>query len=204
MPFSATTQSQSKRSLRTRFVHVCADQKLCLNQLLKAEQIAHQLLPNRATPRSALQYLRPILDAYQNDSYSALETAIFPGYFHGKCQVNGIDPSGCPDPDCPVVCGTPGSLVHFYAKLVSIVFDCIQDRLASLVSPGSKAYSKVERTLLAEAGNMNKNEKISFTKRMENILRQLPVSLGNVCGGADDVPRCSWETEMKAFILSFP
>ncbi|OJA19198.1 hypothetical protein AZE42_10786 [Rhizopogon vesiculosus] len=31
-----------------------------------------------------------------------LETAIFPRYFHGKCQdANGVDAPGCPNPDCP-------------------------------------------------------------------------------------------------------
>ena len=152
-----------------------------------------------------MTYLNPILEAYKtNQSYAALEHAVFPSYFHGKCQVNGVDPSGCPNPDCPVVCGTPGSLVHFYSKLCSLVFDCIQDYVQSLLSPDSRTYQEVEKSILADACPMNKNEKISYTRRMQTIFKQFSSRLETACGGADKLSKCSWENEMKSFILSFP
>ena len=50
-----------------------------------------------------MDLLRPVTDAYKSDAYNGMETAIFPSYFHGKCQQDGVDPPGCPNPDCPVV-----------------------------------------------------------------------------------------------------
>jgi len=79
-----------------------------------------------------------------------METAIFPRYFHGKCQRDGVEPPGCPNPDCPVVCGTPGSLIHFYPKLCSIAFNETYYMLKSLTTPGSGAYEQVEKAVLAD------------------------------------------------------
>jgi hypothetical protein len=39
-------------------------------------------------------YLEPLIDAYSLAVYDSMWTAIFPRYFHGKCQQNGIDPHG--------------------------------------------------------------------------------------------------------------
>ena len=132
-----------------------------------------------------------------------LQNAIFPSYFHGKCQVDGVDPPGCPNPDCPVVCGTPGSLVHFYPKLRSIVFLCLEEFLRKLASPGSDSYRQVERALLLSAGSPTKNQQISLTKQIRNALGKCPTFLNQACGGPK-LSRCSWEAEMKEFILSFP
>jgi hypothetical protein len=82
-----------------------------------------------------------------------MEHAIFPSYFHGKCQNphTGIDPPGCPNPDCPVVCGTPGSLVHFFPVLREIAFNRTRDALVALTSPDSDAYARVEKLVLSDA-----------------------------------------------------
>ncbi|KAE9408000.1 hypothetical protein BT96DRAFT_874188 [Gymnopus androsaceus JB14] len=90
----------------------------------------------------------PLADDYNKTVYSILETAIFPNYFHGKCQQPDgkggfADPPGCPNPDCPVVCGTPGSLCHFYSTLISIVFKTHQGIYTNLTMPGAPAREKV-------------------------------------------------------------
>ncbi|KAJ7927456.1 hypothetical protein B0H13DRAFT_1970447, partial [Mycena leptocephala] len=33
---------------------------------------------------------------------------------------HGNEPPGCPNPYCPIVCGTPGSLVYFYLTLLKL------------------------------------------------------------------------------------
>lgn len=175
-----------------------------------------------------MQYLQPIVDAYKKNAYSKLETAIFPGYFHGKCQQNGVDPPGCPNPDCPVVCGTPGSMVHFYSKLRYIAFNETSHNLAALTTPGSNTYDQVEQAVLKVA---NKNTRrmsrlyaraspygttpFFLTKRTEDvktrlkqIMSKLESLLLDACGGekgeTNGLPKCSWEDAMKAYILSFP
>lgn len=85
-----------------------------------------------------------------------METAIFPSYFHGKCQrfsKDGQDPPGCPNPDCPVVCGTPGSLVHFYSTLRFIAFNDTRNLLEGFVKPGSHPFKQIEQ--LVEQAQLN-------------------------------------------------
>ena len=78
-----------------------------------------------------------------------MEAAIFPHYFHGKClDSSGQEPAGCPNPDCPIVCGTPGSLVHFFPKLRYIAFNQTYHLLQALATPGSPTYAAVERSVL--------------------------------------------------------
>ena len=80
-------------------------------------------------------------------SYNSLENAIFPSYFHGKCQrfsKDGQDPPGCPDPDCPVVCGTPGSLVHFYSTLRFIAYNDTKSLLEDIVMPDGDTFEKIQ------------------------------------------------------------
>ena len=98
-----------------------------------------------------MQHLYPITTAYQNSSYDGMRTAIFPNYFHGKCQRNGANPPGCPNPDCPVVCGTPGSLVHFFPTLRFIAFHYTRSTLQRLCSPGNDAYEQAERSVVQAA-----------------------------------------------------
>ncbi|KAF9078819.1 hypothetical protein BDP27DRAFT_1356597 [Rhodocollybia butyracea] len=85
---------------------------------------------------------------YSKRAYEALEYALFPCFFHGKCQrpsPNGTlaDPPGCPNPDCPVVCGTPGSMVHFYSNFTSIAFRTQQEIFSNLTLQNSDAFKDV-------------------------------------------------------------
>lgn len=169
-----------------------------------------------------LKYLSPLVDAYSKRSYDALETAIFPDFFHGKCQdpKTNIDPPGCPNPDCPVVCGTPGSMVHFYANLTEIAFKQTEKTLVTLTTPGSDVYKKIEAAIEEDAKWQNSRmvrrfarsskRRLDCKKRtnkldadLREILKQLPSKMMKACGGSD-YPDCSWEEAMKEYILSFP
>lgn len=189
-----------------------------------------------------------------------METAIFPSYFHGKCQrfsKDGQDPPGCPNPDCPVVCGTPGSLVHFYSTLRLIAFNETRSLLEGFVKPGSHPYKQIEQLIKQAQSNharsvkakgiershskgdeknlgyaldsgyahsrsvfarglgsrTNRHNRIRISRAdsisgLEAILTPVGKLLGAACGsigdGTSDLPNCSWETAMKAYILSFP
>ena len=86
-----------------------------------------------------------------------MENAIFKSYFHGKCEdpTTGIDPSGCPNPDCPVVCGTPGSIVHFYSKFCSLAFDATVHLFDEIIKPSSAAYQKCETSVISATSSSN-------------------------------------------------
>lgn len=185
----------------------------------KASQISTQLIPPQSRTTTPLKYLTPFIDAYNKAAYTGLETAIFPSYFHGKCQnKDGIDPEGCPDPDCPVVCGTPGSLVHFYAKLRSIAYDETSALLANLSSSDSDSYKAVEQTVLAASGahtggherrrylgpaGMPASKRVdSVQEELPKIMKGIPNLLEKACG--EGQAACSWEVAMKKYILSFP
>ncbi len=110
---------------------------------------------------TSLGYLKPILSAYHKQSYDDMETAIFPSYFHGKClDENGNTPAGCPNPDCPVVCGTPGSMVHFYPKLRYIAHNQTSHLLEALATPGSHTYQQVEDAVVAAANTSPQRRRI--------------------------------------------
>ena len=80
-----------------------------------------------------------------------MENTIFKTYFHGKCQdpVTNIDPPGCPNPDCPVVCGTPGSMVHFYPVFRYRAFNSTVNLWNEIIDTDSTQYKLVERAVLA-------------------------------------------------------
>jgi len=80
-----------------------------------------------------------------------MENAIFKSYFHGKCEdpTTGRDPAGCPNPDCPVVCGTPGSIIHFYSKFRSLAFDATVHLFNEIIEPSSAAYQKFEKGVIS-------------------------------------------------------
>ena len=119
--------------------------------LPQAHQIS-DLIPSHPPVSTSRTYLEPILTAYHKAAYQGLETAIFPHYFHGKClDASGKEPDGCPNPDCPIVCGTPGSLVHFFPKLRYIAFNQTYHQLQELSTPGNSAYEQVEQAVLAAA-----------------------------------------------------
>ncbi|KAI0301613.1 hypothetical protein B0F90DRAFT_1810134 [Multifurca ochricompacta] len=188
-----------------------------------AQEISQKLLPPERHDDS-MSYLRPILAAYNDKSYDGMKTAIFPSHFHGKCQRNGVDPPGCPNPDCPVVCGTPGSLVHFYPTLRLIAFNYTRSTLQRLCSPGNDAYMKAERAVARAATTPRKREsepgRVSWfghfghredkvNKGFRVIMGQVSTLLEQACGGypseeVNALAGCSWEEAMKAFILTFP
>ncbi|KAG2038351.1 hypothetical protein BDR03DRAFT_1091205 [Suillus americanus] len=189
-----------------------------------ATQISEQLVPAACRRENSIVYFAPVLTAYNLTAYNSLENAIFPSYFHGKCQdANGVNPSGCPNPDCPKVCGTPGSMVHFYPTLIKIVFDGTVSLLANLTAPGSKPYNQLQQMVMAD---VNEGQK----KRMENLSRIMPLrsraaiqarsahsiqqglkkimkelrpTMLETCGGSN-LSFCSWEQPMKEFILQYP
>jgi len=180
-----------------------------------AHQIVAAFIPPNSRTMSPLKYLSPIIEAYNKAAYDGLETAIFPSYFHGKCQnKDGVDPEGCPKPDCAVVCGTPGSMVHFYPKLRSIAYDETSKLLMKLSSPGSDSYKAVEKAVLADVHGGAHNRRyvhveVPMTRRAEDVQARLAAILGKIgsllrraCG--EGYAACSWEEAMKAYILSFP
>ncbi len=164
-----------------------------------------------------------------------MENAIFKTCFHGKCldPNTGLEPAGCPNPDCPLICGTPGSLIHFYTKLKSIVFNSTVSLFDEVIDTNSEAYRKVEQRIVKAASSNTRRRFLRF-KRFdlarqsglsrernfeeiagrgdENIkqvlrphLQQFHELLGALCGGVSDgIPNCSWERSMHDYILSFP
>lgn len=93
------------------------------------------------------------MDEYNKRAYDNMEHAVFKSFFHGKCQnpATGIDPPGCPNPDCPVVCGTPGSIVHFYSEFKRLAFNATVNLVDKLMDPSSASYKKVEKAVLEAA-----------------------------------------------------
>ncbi|KAA1472509.1 hypothetical protein DENSPDRAFT_838798 [Dentipellis sp. KUC8613] len=192
-----------------------------------AQQVGQRLVPQHSG--DAMKYLQPIINAYDNTSYDSMETAIFPSFFHGKClDKNGNEPAGCPNPDCPIVCGTPGSLVHFYSTLRFIAFNETREILETHGSPGSDAYQQTEDAVVRAASGparmvrrymrsgvdagrdeyVKKREE-DVKRGLRDIMKQIPTLLQKACGGRaadspDGLPECSWEDTMKEFILSYP
>ncbi|GLB42239.1 hypothetical protein LshimejAT787_1102540 [Lyophyllum shimeji] len=198
------------------------------------QEVVTKLFPDRRYSSPPTYLMKPIISAYQQNAYTTLENDIFPSYFHGKCQRPDpdnpdeppVNPPGCPNPDCPVVCGTPGSLVHFYSTLRFIVYSSTRRQLQAVAHPGTKPYRAVERKILSEAGYRGRRGNLSANlggtrmprqRRYEQyansefskIMRRLPAILEEICGGnptdsSDGLPKCSWENEMKEFILKYP
>jgi hypothetical protein len=96
-----------------------------------------------------LDYITPLLSSYEGNAYSRMETAIFSSYFHGKCEdpKTGTAPAGCPNPSCPVVCGTPGSMAYHFPKLRRIAFDTVHAMLLEHTREGCDTYNAVQRTV---------------------------------------------------------
>jgi len=191
------------------------------------QEIIFNLGLTNVSPSSLMQ---PIKTYYNKRSYTALETAIFPSYFHGKClDHNGLEPKGCPNPDCPMVCGTPGSIVHFYSIFCGIAFNTTYASLMSSADPHSEAYRTLEKRVTThlpesrlETGPgphilryrrlaISENDKPSpssiATKDVGSVLKRalakVPEVLEECCGGRN-LPSCTWEKQMKALILSYP
>ncbi|TFY80077.1 hypothetical protein EWM64_g3928 [Hericium alpestre] len=190
------------------------------------QQIVQKLVPQHSG--DAATFVQPLRSAYDNTSYNSMETAIFPSYFHGKClDKNGVEPAGCPNPDCPIVCGTPGSLVHFYPTLRFLAYNQTAYILRELTRPGSDSYQRVEAQVVKAGSGPARmvrrymrpgvdSEEAYLARRAKSVqsgLRQImdgiPKMLLDGCGGQasdgqDALPKCSWEDAMKAYILTFP
>ena len=96
------------------------------------------MLPCTSNNKTGLTVLQPILSAFEDKCYDAVEQAFFPGLFHGKCQRNGVEPAGCPNPSCPVICGTPGSIVYHYdSKGVYASFEAVGKLLLEILCASS-------------------------------------------------------------------
>lgn len=114
-----------------------------------AGEIDNSIIPLSSRATNSLDYITPLLSSYEGNAYSRMETAIFPSYFHGKCEdpTTGIIPAGCPNPSCPVVCGTPGSMVYHFPKLRRIAFDTVHAMLFEHTRKDSDTHNAVERTV---------------------------------------------------------
>jgi hypothetical protein len=124
------------------------------------------------------------------------------------------------------VCGTPGSLVHFYPWLRFLAFDQTRRILAEVSAPGSDAYTLVERMVLNDAlapkmrmaraarrevakGQVLSRRADDVKGELQRILGTISSRLETACGGMTQwetsaLSKCSWEKEMKEYILTFP
>ncbi|KAK0192601.1 hypothetical protein F5146DRAFT_1040623 [Armillaria mellea] len=179
-----------------------------------------------------LSLVEPLLDAFGNEAPPCFQQNIFPGHFHGKCQVNGVDPPGCPNPDCAVVCGTPGSLIHFYDDLLDIVFNSTATVCQNMTSPHSNVYQAIEKNMLEAMSSHSSSRRMfrfarstfyptmstapsatGFSKRsrfpnfsqvFHRHMSKLPRAVRNACKtGKGGGSRCTFP-DMKKKILSYP
>ena len=154
-----------------------------------------------------------------------MEKVIFKTYFHGRCQdaKTGIDPPGCPNPDCPVVCGTPGSIVHFFNIFRYRAFNATVHGMEPIINPNSAAFKKVEEAIEQAVVSTNRRAISRFIRStpptcangesvgatLVSWFRQFRRLMIVACGGTPEgklngLPGCSWEQEFKSYILSFP
>jgi hypothetical protein len=193
-------------------------------------------LPESGGSRPPIAITSSILNAYRKDGSPQMLQAIFPSFFHGKCQREDpdnpggplINPPGCPNSDCPVVCGTPGSMCHFYPKLRYIAFNATKHFLTSCSHPESAVFKETQknvvqgieetrqqerkRSWMARRGigaMVQKSDLNEINNVLQEVLGNLAKLLEKQCGGTgtgvtNGLPNCSWESEMKKYILSFP
>jgi len=113
-------------------------------------------------------------------------------------------------------------MVHFYSKLRSIVFTATKDSLREVARPGTPAYRDVSRAIKAQLAKAKRElferdpdarvtkPKPTFRGKkgfcdLTKLRDLISTELDSVCGGAKNgLPGCSWENEMKGYILSFP
>ncbi|EKM77380.1 hypothetical protein AGABI1DRAFT_130463 [Agaricus bisporus var. burnettii JB137-S8] len=173
-------------------------------------------------------YLQPINDTFHKEAYDFIQNAIF-SRFHGKCQdvTTGINPIGCPNPSCPVICGTPGSLVYHYPELEAIVHTAVKALLVQIAKPSSPAYSNSSSRIYQAyhsnnmvrswlrfspahvPGTYGVSDRHTLNQSLSGVFRDIPSLLDNECGGPrkdapHTFPRCSWKKTMTKYILRFP
>ncbi|KAJ2912649.1 hypothetical protein MD484_g7766, partial [Candolleomyces efflorescens] len=127
-------------------------------------------------------YLDPLRLAFRDQVGAVMEKAIFPSFFHGKCQdpVTGVNPSGCPNPDCPVICGTPGSMVHYYSRLRYIAYNTTWHLMHDLARPGTPTFNEIQSNVEA-IRNGAQRRRLSLDPRGSSPLK--PLSSPGVSGG---------------------
>jgi len=194
----------------------------CRSSADKATEISQNFSLSVEEP---LHLLEPINSTFYHTAHEFLKQAIFPSYFHGKCQnpTTGINPPGCPNPNCPVICGTPGSLVFHYSTLQTIVHAATKANYKQATNPSSLAFSETLSRVL-RAGNLDqtsrpplrfahilrtheKRYEHSTNRTLSSILQKFSGLLDARC----DNPQkrsgsslCDWRDEMIPYILSFP
>ncbi|KXN92161.1 hypothetical protein AN958_09253 [Leucoagaricus sp. SymC.cos] len=188
-------------------------------------EISEKFLLDSEDPKYLLE---PINKTFYFTAHNFYRNAIFPSHFHGKCQnpATGVNPSGCPNPSCPVVCGTPGSLAYHYSDLRIIVHNATKVNYEQITRPSSLVFSQtlslVQRAMKSNhllgpnlrfpsinyprAFGMDEN---SVNRTLSNILRGFSDLLDGQCGGyqSDPVssfPLCNWRRDMIAYMLTFP
>ncbi|PPQ99264.1 hypothetical protein CVT24_009309 [Panaeolus cyanescens] len=199
-----------------------------------ADNITSTLIRKDSTSTPSIALLNPIIDAFNNRIYDDIVQGVFREYFHGKCQDpdTSIDPPGCPNPDCPTVCGTPGSIVHHFPKFRYLAYRTTVNSFNRVIKPDSSAYRSVEDEVLREKFGSQYDRRFSLahrrwqirrglTKRwsseqretvrdvLQEMLGQFRWVLLVICGGSADgktngLPECSWEEDFKNYILTFP
>ncbi|KAK0458904.1 uncharacterized protein EV420DRAFT_1334075 [Desarmillaria tabescens] len=178
-----------------------------------------------------LALVNPMLAAFEKQALPSFQHAIFPSFFHGKCQVNGVDPDGCPNPDCPVVCGTPGSLIHFYPILLEIVYNSTMAVVQDITSPHSDAYQETQKTVFdtlpphfssprmfrfsrstfypaisttpSATGFSKRSRHSDFSRAFEIQMRKISQAVTQACKAGNGGGGCTFP-DMKKKILSYP
>ncbi|KAF8335738.1 uncharacterized protein EI90DRAFT_3046969, partial [Cantharellus anzutake] len=165
----------------------------------------------------AARLVAPLYANFAIGAYNRTSQDIFPSYFHGKCRDKngGVEPSGCPNPDCPVVCGTPGSLVHFYSILASIAYNSTALGLKHFAfSTSGPSYEKFESSVMEKAEQVHRRHKLRIRRSQKTLsaghvkvrLAHLTktyakgAALLEACGG-DEYPLCRWKSTMVPYIL---
>ncbi|KAF8155756.1 hypothetical protein B0H34DRAFT_642848, partial [Crassisporium funariophilum] len=198
-----------------------------------ANSISTQVIQNTQNPTPPMRYLSPIVEEYNKRCYKYMEHEIFEKKFHGKCQnpITGLDPAGCPNPDCPVVCGTPGSIIHFYLTFRYIAFNATVNLLKDILKTDSPAFQQVEQLVQADIptkqrrlmrfmrkmstfgnkdiimDNETRAERVKDT--LAAIFRPVRSKMTSACGGTangktNGLPDCTWEAQFKEYISTFP
>ncbi|KIL61044.1 hypothetical protein M378DRAFT_167384 [Amanita muscaria Koide BX008] len=195
-------------------------EKIITSQILSKREIQGE--------NDTLDLLTPFYSALLKNAHAELHQAIF-SVFRGKYQrriyangtLVGLEvPHGCPNPDCPIVCGTPGSMIHYFPKLKFIVYNTFRRLLLAPTSPDSEVYKQLLASLVRKNSEARRSLRFAPRKhlpsvggdtneKLQSILKNVTLSFEYTCGGSgtgkmNGIPNCSWEQEMKNYILTFP
>ncbi|KAK7058433.1 hypothetical protein VNI00_002067 [Paramarasmius palmivorus] len=129
----------------TTFAHAC--EELCKNgttdELVKKFwPIIDDVFTQAERDIGVSKCLQPMRIAYNDTVSESIKHDVFK-LFKGKCQRNGVEPEGCPNPSCPVICGTPGSMCYHYDKLEDLAFNAVHSILYNITQPTSPVFQQV-------------------------------------------------------------